>query len=61
MVWVFDNLVDAISVFGQVAGNDPISLLLLLSSVVVLLVSVGVFGYLALGGVLSWGGRLIGY
>lgn len=61
MVWVIDNLVEALSVFGQAAGNDPVAPLLLLSALAILVIAVGVFGVLALGGILSWGGRLIGY
>lgn len=54
MVWLIDNLVEALSVFGQVALNDPISPLLLLTSAAILVVSVGIFGVLALGGVVDW-------
>ena len=60
MVWVIDNLVEVFSLFGQVASYDPVSPLLLLASALLLLVSVGVFGVLAAGGILSWAGRAVG-
>ena len=54
MVWLIDNLVEALSVFGQVAGNDPLSPLLLLVAAGILVVAVGIFGILAVGGVVDW-------
>lgn len=54
MVWFIDNFLEALSVFGQVAGNDPLSPLLLLVAAGILVVSVGVFGVLAVGGVVDW-------
>jgi hypothetical protein len=59
MVWVIDNLVEVFSLFGQVASYDPVSPLLLLASALLLLVSVGVFGVLAAGGILSWAARAV--
>ncbi|MFB6133185.1 MAG: hypothetical protein ABEJ44_07265 [Halanaeroarchaeum sp.] len=53
MVWIIDNLVEVLSLFAQVAGYDPVSPLLLLGSVGILTVALGVFGVLAVGGVLS--------
>lgn len=54
MVWLIDNLVETISVFLKVATNDPVSPLLLLSAAAILVVAIGVFGVLALGGVVDW-------
>ncbi|MFB6095107.1 MAG: hypothetical protein ABEJ71_01475 [Halodesulfurarchaeum sp.] len=53
MVWLVDNIVEALRVFGQVAGNDPLSPLLLLFALGFLLTAVGVFGWLALGGIIA--------
>ena len=60
MVWVIDNLVEVLSLFGQVASYDPVSPLLLLASVLLLVFSIGIFGVLAAGGILSWAGRASG-
>lgn len=54
MVWLIDNIVEAVSLFARVAGNDPISPLLLLSAAAILAVSVGIFGVLAVGGLADW-------
>lgn len=54
MVWLIDNLVETISVFLKVATNDPVSPLLLLSAAAILVVAIGVFGVLAMGGVVDW-------
>lgn len=54
MVWLIDNLVETIAVFLKVATNDPVSPLLLLSAAAILVVAIGVFGVLALGGVVDW-------
>lgn len=53
MVWLIDNLLEALGTFGSVAANDPVSPVLLLSSAAILLVSVGILGVLAFGGILS--------
>ena len=53
MVWIIDNLIEVIVLFGQVATNDPAAPLLLLSALGILVVALGSFGVLALGGVLS--------
>ncbi|MFB6082225.1 MAG: hypothetical protein ABEJ67_05330 [Halanaeroarchaeum sp.] len=53
MVWIIDNLVEALSLFGQVATNDPVAPVLLLFSAGVLLTALSVFGVLSLGGILS--------
>lgn len=53
MVWLIDNLVEIVTLFVQVAGNDPVAPLLLLGAAGVLTVALGSFGVLALGGVLS--------
>lgn len=53
MVWIIDNLEMVINLFIGVAGNDPVAPLLLLASVGVLTVALGVFGVMAIGGVLS--------
>jgi len=53
MVWFIDNLVEVITLFIGVAGNDPVSPLLLLGSIGILTVALGTFGVLAVGGVLS--------
>jgi hypothetical protein len=54
MVWLIDNLVEALSVFGSVATNDPLSPLLLLSAAAILVTAIGIFGVLAVGGVVDW-------
>ena len=51
MVWIIDNLVEVVTLFIQVAGNDPLSPLLLLGAIGVLTVALGSFGVLALGGI----------
>lgn len=53
MVWIIDNLVEVVTLFIGVAGNDPVSPLLLLGSIGILTVALGAFGVLALGSVLS--------
>lgn len=53
MVWIIDNLVEVVSLFIGVAGNDPVAPLLLLVSAGVLTVALGVFGVSAVGGILS--------
>ena len=54
MVWLIEDALEALSLFVGVAGNDPLSPLLLLSAAAILAVSVGVFGILALGGIVGW-------
>jgi hypothetical protein len=54
MVWLIDNLLEAISVFVTVATNDPLSPLLLLSAAAILVTAVGIFGVLAAGGLVDW-------
>lgn len=53
MVWVIDQVATALGLFGQVAGNDPVAPLLLLVAASIMAVSVGVFGFLAVGGIAS--------
>jgi hypothetical protein len=51
MVWIIDNLVEVVTLFIEVAGNDPLAPLLLLGAIGVLTVALGSFGVLALGGI----------
>ncbi|MFB6134082.1 MAG: hypothetical protein ABEJ55_03760 [Halanaeroarchaeum sp.] len=53
MVWIISDLVEVVSLFLDVATFDVASPLLLLFAVGILTVSIGAFGLLALGGVLS--------
>lgn len=53
MVWIISDLVEVVTLFLDVAMFDAVSPLLLLVSVGILAVSIGAFGVLALGGVLS--------
>ncbi|MFB6070388.1 MAG: hypothetical protein ABEJ76_05130 [Halanaeroarchaeum sp.] len=53
MVWIIDNIVQAIGLFGQVATNDPVAPLLLLGAASIFVVAFAVFGVLAVGGVLA--------
>lgn len=53
MVWIIENLVQALNLFAGVATNDPVAPLLLLVSAGVFVVALGTFGVLALGGILS--------
>jgi hypothetical protein len=52
-VELFGNLVELTSIVTDVALGDPVSALLILSSTVVWVVAFGLFGYLAVGGLLS--------
>lgn len=53
MVWILDNLDALARQFGDVAGNDPLSAVLLAVGALVLAFSSGLFGYLALRGLLA--------
>ena len=53
MVWIIDNLVEVVSLFVQVAGNDPVAPLLLLISIGILGPALGFVGYLAAGGLFA--------
>ncbi|MFB6114288.1 MAG: hypothetical protein ABEJ58_09340 [Halodesulfurarchaeum sp.] len=53
MVWLVEQLVEVISLFGQVATNDPMAPLLLLVSAALMGTAMGVFGFLAFGGIVS--------
>ena len=53
MVWIIDNLVTAVDLFGTVARTDPLSAVLLALGALFVAVSSVVFGYLALGGLLE--------
>lgn len=53
MVWIIDNLVETVNLFVGVAGNGYVEPILLLGSIGILTVALGVFGVLAIGGILS--------
>lgn len=53
MVWIIDNLVTAVDLFGTVARTDPLSAILLALGALLVAFSSAVFGYLALGGILD--------
>jgi len=51
---VRENTVGLVERFLEIATTDPIAAAMLLSGTVLVAVSVGVFGVLGVGGVLSW-------
>jgi hypothetical protein len=51
---VRENTVGLVERFLEIATTDPIVAAMLLSGTVLVAVSVGVFGVLGVGGVLSW-------
>ena len=53
MVWLVENVLTLLRLFGQVATNEPVAPLLLLVSVSILVTAIGAVGYLAAGGALS--------
>ena len=53
MVWLVENVLTLLRLFGQVATNEPVAPLLLLVSASILVTAIAVVGYLAAGGALS--------
>jgi hypothetical protein len=51
---VRENTAGLVERFLEIATTDPIAAAMLLSGTVLVAVSVGVFGVLGVGGVLSW-------
>lgn len=53
MVWVIDNVVSMGDNLATAAATDPLSAILVVLGALLIVVSAGVFGALALGGLLS--------
>ncbi|MFB6072863.1 MAG: hypothetical protein ABEJ88_07830 [Halobacterium sp.] len=53
MVWIVDNAVSMVEHFATAGGTDPLSALLVACGALLVTLSMGAFGALALGGVLS--------
>lgn len=51
---VRENTIGLLERFAEVATTDPIAALLVLTGAVLVTVSVGAFGVLSVGGILSW-------
>lgn len=53
MVWILDNVGEMVQQFATAASVDPVSAVLVAAGIALLLFSGGVFGVLALGGLVA--------